>query len=125
MFTVSCFCIFLNFIEIYSFIQYSIRRRYKRRVSGRGKSVRIADFEPSHIVRRYSVDHALDDHAEEEEKKENVSNQPVIAFKLVLCDFREKSTFYLPGLFDLNVGKVPFLTETWTLSDFYLEVFLL
>ena len=72
MFTVSCFCIFLNFIEIYSFIQYSIRRRYRRRISGRGKSVRIADFEPSHIVRRYSVDHTLDDHAEE--KKENVSN---------------------------------------------------
>ena len=32
--------------------------------------MRIADFEPSNIVRRYSVDHTLDDI---EEKKENVS----------------------------------------------------
>ena len=56
MFGVSCLCIFLNLIEIYSFVQYSLKRRHRRRISGRNTKVRIADFEPSDIVRRYSVD---------------------------------------------------------------------
>ena len=54
MFGVSCLCILLNVIELYTFMSYSFER-YRQRGFGR-KSVRMADFEPGKLVRRYSAD---------------------------------------------------------------------
>ena len=46
---------------------FSLKRRTRRRISGR-KSVRIADFEPSNIVRRYSVDLLNEDRENDPQK---------------------------------------------------------
>lgn len=47
---------------------FSLKRRLtRRRISGR-KSVRIADFEPSNIVRRYSVDLLNEDRENDPQK---------------------------------------------------------
>ena len=48
-------------------INFSLKRRTRRRISGR-KSVRIADFEPSNIVRRYSVDLLNEDRENDPQK---------------------------------------------------------